>query len=236
MAAVGYDIYGVLRGPRVKRVTVPLARLPRSARGLWNAVVSDVHLSRSFTGRVVATVNAPRPGLIAVVGDLVDGLGPAVEPLSGLRARHGAYYVTGNHDYICGAEQGTTHVREPGLRLLAGERVEPPAFDMAGGNEVTGEDPRRRPRPRGGAGGPRPGPHAGTAGPPAGLRGRGRTARRGPAPAGPPPRRPAPADEPRRRAGREVVGPCRAAEPRVSSLSPLPDRRRTTSPPRGREG
>ncbi|CAL9428662.1 metallophosphoesterase [Streptomyces sp. IPPR8] len=144
---VGYGTYGVLRGPKVKRVTVPLAKLPRSAHGFRIAVVSDVHLGpilgRSFSERVVATVNATQPELIAVVGDLVDGsvgeLRSAVQPLSNLTARHGAFFVTGNHEYISGAEQWTEHVQELGMKLLANQRVELPAFDLAGVNDVTGE-------------------------------------------------------------------------------------------------
>ncbi|MFE0204240.1 metallophosphoesterase [Streptomyces sp. NPDC058985] len=144
---VGYGTYGVLRGPKVKRVTVPLAKLPRSAHGFRIAVVSDVHLGpilgRSFSERVVATVNATQPDLIAVVGDLVDGsvgeLRSAVQPLSNLTARHGAFFVTGNHEYISGAEQWTEHVQELGMKLLANQRVELPAFDLAGVNDVTGE-------------------------------------------------------------------------------------------------
>ncbi|EKX63008.1 metallophosphoesterase [Streptomyces ipomoeae] len=148
VGTVGHGTYGVLRGPRVKRVTVPLAKLPRSAHGFRIAVVSDVHLGpilgRGFTERVVATVNATQPDLIAVVGDLVDGsvddLRSAVEPISGLQARHGAFFVTGNHEYFSGVEEWTAHVRELGLKLLANERVELAPFDLAGVNDVTGED------------------------------------------------------------------------------------------------
>lgn len=104
VGTVGYGTYGVLRGPRVKRVTVPLAKLPRSAHGFRIAVVSDIHLGpllgRGFAQKVVDTISATQPDLIAVVGDLVDGsvknLGPAAAPLAGLKARHGSYFVTGN--------------------------------------------------------------------------------------------------------------------------------------------
>ncbi|MEU0073809.1 metallophosphoesterase [Streptomyces sp. NPDC006332] len=148
VGTVGYGTYGVLRGPRVKRVQVPLAKLPRSAHGFRIAVVSDVHLGpvlgRGFAEKVVSTVNATQPDLIAVVGDLVDGsvedLGNAVEPIGGLRARHGTYFVTGNHEYISGAQQWTEHVQELGLTLLANQRMELPAFDLAGVNDVTGEN------------------------------------------------------------------------------------------------
>ncbi|WP_280494265.1 metallophosphoesterase [Nocardia asiatica] len=144
---VGLGAYGVLNGPTVKHVTVPLAKLPRRADGFRIAVVSDVHLGpilgRGFAERVVRTVNDTQPDLIAVVGDLVDGsvehLRSAVEPLAGLRARHGAFFVTGNHEYFSGAEQWVEHVQELGMHLLANARTELPGFDLAGVNDVQGE-------------------------------------------------------------------------------------------------
>lgn len=147
LGAVGYGTYGVLRGPRVKRVTVPLAKLPRSAHGYRIAVVSDIHLGptlgRDFCRRVVDTINATQPDLIAVVGDLVDGsvkdLGPAAAPLARLRARHGSYFVTGNHEYYSGAAQWVREVRELGLHPLENARTEMAGFDLAGVNDVAGE-------------------------------------------------------------------------------------------------
>ncbi|WP_374986168.1 metallophosphoesterase [Streptomyces fradiae] len=139
----------VLRGPTVKRVTVPLAKLPRSAHGYRIAVVSDVHLGptlgRAHAQRIVDAVNSTQPDLVAVVGDLVDGsvenLGPAAEPLARFRARHGSFFVTGNHEYFSGAEQWVDEVRDLGMRPLRNERVEiASGFDLAGVNDVAGEN------------------------------------------------------------------------------------------------
>ncbi|WP_149547265.1 metallophosphoesterase [Streptomyces marokkonensis] len=148
VGTVGHGTYGVLRGPGVKRVTVPLARLPRAAHGFRIAVVSDVHLGpvlgRGFAQKVVDTINSTQPDLIAVVGDLVDGsvkdLGPAAAPLAQLRARHGSFFVTGNHEYFSGAEQWVEEVRRLGLNPLENARTELPHFDLAGVNDVAGED------------------------------------------------------------------------------------------------
>ncbi|MFH8623763.1 metallophosphoesterase [Streptomyces vietnamensis] len=154
VGTVGYGTYGVLRGPRVKRVTVPLAKIPRAAHGYRIAVVSDIHLGpilgRAHTQRIVDTINATQPDLIAVVGDLVDGtvenLGPAAEPLARLRARHGSFFVTGNHEYFSGADAWVDHVRELGLHPLRNARVEIPAgFDLAGVDDVAGESEGRGP-------------------------------------------------------------------------------------------
>ncbi|MEU5766072.1 metallophosphoesterase [Streptomyces asoensis] len=146
VGTVGQGTYGVLRGPRVKRVTVPLARLPRRAHGYRIAVVSDIHLGpvlgRGFAQRVVDTINATQPDLIAVVGDLVDGsvkdLGPAAAPLAGLKAREGSFFVTGNHEYFSGAEQWVEEVRRLGLDPLENARTELPWFDLAGVNDIAG--------------------------------------------------------------------------------------------------
>ncbi|MFJ9582931.1 metallophosphoesterase [Streptomyces acidicola] len=148
VGTVGYGTYGVVRGPKVKRVTVPLAKLPRAAHGFRIAVVSDIHLGpmlgRGFAQKVVDTINGTQPDLIAIVGDLVDGsvedLGPAAAPLAQLTARHGAYFVTGNHEYFSGAEQWVDEVRRLGLTPMENARRELPAFDLAGVNDVAGED------------------------------------------------------------------------------------------------
>ncbi|MFJ1806602.1 MULTISPECIES: metallophosphoesterase [unclassified Streptomyces] len=147
VGTVGYGTYGVLRGPRVKRVTVPLAKLPRGAHGYRIAVVSDIHLGpvlgRGFAQKVVDTINATQPDLIAVVGDLVDGsvkdLGPAAAPLAQLKARQGSFFVTGNHEYFSGAEQWVEEVRRLGLNPLENARAELPWFDLAGVNDIAGE-------------------------------------------------------------------------------------------------
>ncbi|MFD4867956.1 metallophosphoesterase [Streptomyces sp. NPDC058412] len=147
VGTVATGTYGVLRGPSVRRVQVPLAKLPRAAHGFRIAVVSDVHLGpvlgRAHTQRIVDTVNRTQPDLIAIVGDLVDGsvpdLGPAAEPLRRLSARHGSYFVTGNHEYFSGAQQWIDHVRELGLNPLENARRALPHFDLAGVNDIQGE-------------------------------------------------------------------------------------------------
>ncbi|WP_095756954.1 metallophosphoesterase [Streptomyces xinghaiensis] len=147
LGTVGHGTLDVLNGPSVKRITVPLAKLPRSAHGYRIAVVSDIHigpvLGRAHTRRIVETINRTRPDLVAVVGDLVDGevadLGPAAEPLAGLRSRDGSFFVTGNHEYFSGAAQWVDFVRELGVHPLENARVELPGFDLAGVNDPAAE-------------------------------------------------------------------------------------------------
>jgi predicted MPP superfamily phosphohydrolase len=147
LGTVGAGTYGVLNGPSIKRITVPLAKLPRSAHGMRIAVVSDVHLGpvlgRRFCQRVVDTINSTQPDMIAVVGDLIDGevedLANSVEPLRGLESRLGTFFVTGNHEYISGVEPWVAKVRELGMRPLRNARVEMAGFDLAGVDDLAGE-------------------------------------------------------------------------------------------------
>ena len=88
IAAVATTSYGVVEAvrPEVVRVTVPLAALPDEFDGLRVALISDLHVGPTrggeFTARVVETVNAERPDLIAIAGDLVDGLISAVRVIA----------------------------------------------------------------------------------------------------------------------------------------------------------
>ncbi|MCU1498770.1 MAG: hypothetical protein JWM47_2723 [Acidimicrobiales bacterium] len=150
VVTTGYG-YARARDVEVKRVTVPLAGLDRRADGLRIAVLADVHLTRGLRERswmadTVAKVNREDVDLVAVVGDLVDGdvdeLGRFAAPLRDLRAPLGAFFVTGNHEYISGVEQWVAFLPTLGLRVLRNERVElrhhGVTIDLAGVDDVAG--------------------------------------------------------------------------------------------------
>jgi uncharacterized protein len=119
------------RRPRVVDVAVPLPGLPAPLQGFTIAQISDVHIGptikRDFLRGIVETVNSLDVDLVAITGDLVDGsveqLAEHVEPLSHLRARHGAYFVTGNHEYYSGAAAWIAELRRLGVRVLLNEHV-----------------------------------------------------------------------------------------------------------------
>ena len=158
LAAVGIalvagaaGVRSAMRPPRLRRVEIPLARWPESLDGFRIVQISDIHigplLDRRFAEQVVSRVNALAPDLVAVTGDLVDGgvrqLARDVEPFGGLRARHGVYFVTGNHDHYSGADSWVSHIRSLGLRPLRNERVcirvGEAAFDLIGVDDHRGD-------------------------------------------------------------------------------------------------
>jgi predicted MPP superfamily phosphohydrolase len=145
-AVTGSGIRSAMGPPLRKRVTIPLAKLPRRLDGLRIALVADIHLGpilgRAHCQRVVDTINDMDADLVAVVGDLVDGsvpeLGPHAEPLRQLRSRRGSFFVTGNHEYFSGYQQWVDEIGSLGLKVLRNERVEIDGLDLAGVNDVTG--------------------------------------------------------------------------------------------------
>jgi predicted MPP superfamily phosphohydrolase len=125
-------------------VEIALARLPRALDGFTIVQLSDLHagmtIDRGFVERVVDRANRLAPDLIALTGDLVDGrveeLRPSVAPLARLRARHGVFAVTGNHEYYAGADAWIAELTRLGARYLRNQRVAigdgAASFDLAG--------------------------------------------------------------------------------------------------------
>ncbi len=128
----------------VRTVRVPLARLPASMDGYTIVQLTDVHVGPTIGGgfirELVARVNALQPDVIVITGDLVDGsvaeLGVHTAPLAELRARHGVFFVTGNHEYYSGPDEWIAELGRLGVRVLRNERVmlgdDAASIDLAG--------------------------------------------------------------------------------------------------------
>ncbi len=119
------------RRAKIRRIDVPIAGLPAALHGFSIAQISDLHvgptIKRDYIDRIVDAVNGLGADMIAVTGDLVDGsvrdLSRHTEPLSRLTSRHGAFFVTGNHEYYSGAGAWVKEVRRLGLTVLMNEHV-----------------------------------------------------------------------------------------------------------------
>jgi predicted MPP superfamily phosphohydrolase len=119
------------RRPGIVEVRIPVPGLPPALHGFSIAQISDVHvgptIKRGFVEGIVRRVNDLNADLIAVTGDLVDGsvqqLSVHTAPLAGLAARHGAFFVTGNHEYYSGERAWTEEIRRLGMHVLKNEHV-----------------------------------------------------------------------------------------------------------------
>jgi uncharacterized protein len=127
--AIGF--FNARRRARVVSIDVPIDDLPRALDGFTIVQISDIHvgptIKRGYVDAIVDAVNRLEPDLIAVTGDVVDGsvehLSDHTRPLSRLSARHGAYLVTGNHEYYSGAHAWIAEFQRLGLHVLLNEHV-----------------------------------------------------------------------------------------------------------------
>ena len=114
------------RRPGVVSVEVPIAGLPKDLQGFRIVQLSDLHvgptLKRDFVERIVETANRLHPDLIALTGDVADGLPPTlreeVAPLGRLTAPHGKFFVTGNHEYYWDAAGWVRELERLGFDAL----------------------------------------------------------------------------------------------------------------------
>lgn len=89
----------------VQKKWIRVPRLPAALKGLSIAHLTDLHFSakatESYFNEIIRHTNGLNADLIAITGDLVhgeDGLEGIADVLGQLHARHGVYYVLGNHD------------------------------------------------------------------------------------------------------------------------------------------
>jgi len=116
---------------RVRRLTVPVARLPDGMKRLTIVQISDLHLG-VHTGRrrlrqVVRRIAEVGPDVLVSTGDLVDSSFHNVNSMSDLLASvdapRGKFAVVGNHEVYAGLSDSAAFHEAVGLRLLRGESV-----------------------------------------------------------------------------------------------------------------
>ncbi|MGW7537943.1 metallophosphoesterase [Amycolatopsis sp. NPDC054798] len=115
-----------MRVPPVKPVEVVLPKLGAGLDGLRVAVVTDTHygpLDRTrWSERLVAELNRLRPDVVCHAGDLADGSvakrRKQVDPLGGVQAPLGRFYITGNHEYFGEAQAWLDHMESLGWDTL----------------------------------------------------------------------------------------------------------------------
>jgi predicted MPP superfamily phosphohydrolase len=140
---------GYLNYRNKKRVElrIELPESQRLERPLKIVAISDLHLGytigrREFAGWV-ERINAERPDLILIAGDVLDNrVRPVFEAdlptaFRQIRATHGVYAAPGNHEYIGGIGQALDFLQASGVRVLRDSVAE-----VAGGLYLVGRDDR----------------------------------------------------------------------------------------------
>jgi predicted MPP superfamily phosphohydrolase len=137
--------------PRVNNITLEVDKQANGLKELNIAMASDVHMGTLIgprrTGKLVNMINSQKPDIILLAGDIVDeDLAPVIrqnlgQSLEKLSAPMGIFGITGNHEYIGGAEQAVKYLEEHGITMLRDS-----VANVAGAFYVAGREDRDKNR------------------------------------------------------------------------------------------
>jgi predicted MPP superfamily phosphohydrolase len=116
------------RIPRIKNLELAVHKTVSGRKSLNIVMASDIHLGTIIAmrkaNRLVSTINSLNPDIVLFAGDVVDeDLAPVIKNnlganLGQIKAKLGVYAITGNHEYIGGAEPAVKYLREHGVNVL----------------------------------------------------------------------------------------------------------------------
>jgi uncharacterized protein len=119
--------------PRVNTLDLSIEKKAGPLKSLNIVAASDIHLGtivgRSRLDHLVESINSLDPDLVLLPGDIVDeDLAPVIkqnlgEALFNIRSKYGVYAVTGNHEYIGGAEEACSYLGDHNVTMLRDRAV-----------------------------------------------------------------------------------------------------------------
>jgi len=114
--------------PRIKTLDIIINKKVEGLKNLKIVFVSDIHLGTLIgprrTNSIVEKINAQNSDIILLGGDIVDeDLGPVIrnnlgDSLKKLKAPLGVIGITGNHEFIGGAEAAVKYLEEHGIKMV----------------------------------------------------------------------------------------------------------------------
>ena len=138
LAALGTDGYFESYRLQLKRIEIPLRRLPHQFDGFTIVQLSDFHYEEEFSAipirRSVDLINGLHPDLVVLTGDFVtvpmfrfglhaarlaaNAVFPCAALLSGIKAQMGSFAILGNHDAYSNPALVASGLRSHGIPLL----------------------------------------------------------------------------------------------------------------------
>jgi len=114
--------------PVITNLDISIKKVVQDVKELNIAAATDIHLGtiicKSRLEKIVDKINSLNPDIIFLPGDVVDeDVGPVIkqnlgETLKKLNAKIGIFGITGNHEYIGGAEKACKYLEEHRIFML----------------------------------------------------------------------------------------------------------------------
>ncbi len=139
------------RNPGITKLELKIGKVVPGAKSLNIVMASDIHLgtiiAKRKAHRLVAAINDLHPDIVLFAGDVVDeDLAPVIKNNLGadlleIKSKLGVYAITGNHEYIGGAEKAVKYLEEHGVNVLRDT-----ALFIDGRFYLVGREDRDKPR------------------------------------------------------------------------------------------
>lgn len=142
-----YSFWNASRPPRIKNVKIESRKVSSKIKGYKIVHLSDLHLGMmsrvEWVKMIVSMVNQQNPDLIVITGDLIDSpirhKHKVLKIFKKLKAKHGIYAVTGNHEFYEGIDHFNQLVDYCGIKVLNNEsKTIAEAIELAGVPDRTG--------------------------------------------------------------------------------------------------
>lgn len=119
--------------PVIKEYDITINKPAGDLKTLRIAAVSDIHLGSVIRKRSIKKLSvmlkAMNPNIVLLLGDIVDGeIGPVMrgdllQYFTVPESNDGLYAITGNHEFIGGANRTIPYIESKGIRILKDEIV-----------------------------------------------------------------------------------------------------------------
>ncbi len=124
----GVALYDGTKVPSLKNISVSSPKITQDKKIV---LLPDLHMHRALSLKklqgIVDKTNAQNPDLILLIGDMIDDdISHVAEQLSilkGLKAKHGVYFVSGNHEFYHDFTKTTKALQDLGFKLLENSGV-----------------------------------------------------------------------------------------------------------------
>ncbi len=126
----GYATLNALKAPSIANYVIFHPLVPVNAKPLRMVAISDAHIGSGIPAHkvqeIVSLINAQKPDVIFLVGDIIDGLPERIQPelkiLQQMHAPLGIYMVNGNHEYYTDTVAWAPVWEKLGFKLLNNEQ------------------------------------------------------------------------------------------------------------------
>jgi len=133
VSAIVFAGYLNAKSIRITTITTTLPRYEGKLRELNIVAASDIHISPvndgTFLKKIVGKINSLNPDIVLLAGDIVDDKASILKDrnigseFTNLKSKYGTYAITGNHEFINGADEAVEYMRELGMHVLRDSSV-----------------------------------------------------------------------------------------------------------------